>query len=718
VHGRYFALCNSPGTGKTRLAIETAQRKGYDYIYLSMRDPCDRFEPPPRPPTILHETLCVHGTTLGRWCYWIIAALTQYVIDDGLQTHDFNFRFTSYLPFWEKVLERYYKLVSENKRLLDAVECGPDPCRDAQSVFYGRTIPDLQDRTLCTALRERKKTLLFIVDGASVLLETYAYVHCGKPVTTFNMFRRALHCMTREFPVMTILVDSSIAVTNPVEKHVPDPHARALMYSENLLPPFYALPLNIPGIITGHASAAYRTSLQAGLSRQTLTLKHNPLQLAALSRPLFAAYLEQNLQIGIPRDRVAMQAANFAQRKLLYGYWLSQEQDTTKRRLQLFVVACVRLRLLPTARETQAEMVRRHLALCSGISEDRNRLIVQYKSEPIIAEAAMRTVLSDQIFLEMLQEVCSHLRAGTVLTSSGVGDTSELLAAIIMMRANDMAIVRSAVRHRVPSNYAYKLSEAPTIEAIFTDKHAHEIADEYDFANVQGCLSRPVPLLHLLESLFSEEEFAIIHAALVEHRPRLLAAAVCYNHHQRLCYDPQPADLRGMLQRYAAGLCRGRNQGIDLMIPLALPLPGAKSVDVHSSASYDIGVLAVAGVMCAKATIRSLDPAATLFLLLSANNPSSGVTGSPPPAVFQPGHADTDTGGAYLQLQKAHCLTDAGKPRCITTAMLAVLNKVRGSGDLLGFFEEDQLAGGAAVATIAARKRAIDPGSSASDAAT
>jgi hypothetical protein len=43
--------------------------------------------------------------------------------------------------------------------------------------------------------------------------------------------------------------------------------------------------------------------------------------------------------------------------------------------------------------------------------------------------------------------------------------------------------------------------------------------------------------------------------------------------------------------------------------------------------------------------------------------------------------------------------------------MLAVLNKICCSGDLLGFFVEDQLASGAAVETIAARKQAFDPGS-------
>jgi hypothetical protein len=180
-----------------------------------------------------------------------------------------------------------------------------------------------------------------------------------------------------------------------------------------------------------------------------------------------------------------------------------------------------------------------------------------------------------------------------------------------------------------------------------------------------------------------------------------------------------------MLQRYAAGLCRRRNQGIDLLIPLALPLPGADSVGVHSSASYDIGVLAVrmsldvrppdtaqvADAMCTNATIRSLDPAVTLLLHLSTGTPSREETGSLLTTVFYPGHADTDTGRAYLLLQKARCLAEGGKPRCITTDMLTELKQIRSSGDLLGFFEEDQLAGGAAVATMAARKQAFDPGS-------
>jgi hypothetical protein len=320
------------------------------------------------------------------------------------------------------VLTRYHELVTDNIDRINKVERSSDPSGFAPD--YEPPLRDLQNRTLLTALTARNKKLPFIIDEASVLLDAESYGVHGRVAQSFEVFRRALHCMPKEFPVMTILVDSNLAVTKPAPKQVYGSDARSCLYSETLLPPFYVLPLSVPGIVTGTDRAAFRASFQAGLPGQSLTLQHNPLQLAMMSRPLFAAYMVDLLQVIAEKASLGL-TANFVQRKLLQDYALSQEEDTSKRRLQLCAIACARLWLLPAARETREAMVHRHLALCSGISEDRTRLIVQYKSEPIIAEAAMRTVLSDQIFLEMLQEVSSHLRAGTVLTSSGVGDTGD-----------------------------------------------------------------------------------------------------------------------------------------------------------------------------------------------------------------------------------------------------------------------------------------------------
>jgi hypothetical protein len=417
------------------------------------------------------------------------------------------------------------------------------------------------------------------------------------------------------------------------------------------------------------------------------------------------------------------------QQKLWNGYTLNAiDRSKSNYHMQLLAIACARFWLLPKVRETQEVLLHRHLAVCNGISDDRSRLIVQYKSEPALGEAAMLSVLSDQIFLEMLQVVGGHLRAGTVLTASGIGDVNELLAAIILTRANDTAIMRSTVHHRVTATWSpLKVSEGLTIEAMFADKPPHRIVDETDFRSTQGSLSRPVPLLHLLESLFSEAEMKSICAALSEHKPRLLSAVLCYNHHLRLDYDPQPADLRCMLQRYAAGLCRARNQGADLIIPLALPLPGAASVDVHSNASFDIGALFVltslestptnpaqaAGLMSANATVRSLGHETTLFLLLSNSAPGNTDPVSPPVTVH---HAGKGKKRKNVLLHRAHCLTEVGRPPCLTPAVLSVLNEMRRSSNLLGGFEEDQLASSAATAeTLNARKKAFDPGSLACD---
>jgi hypothetical protein len=519
----------------------------------------------------------------------------------------------------------------------------------------------------------------------------------------------------------------------------------------------------VHGIISGSKYKAHRVLIRYERGSTTYKLSHNPLQLVALSRPLFAA--QARLQINAHRSTEAEGAhscnnalartLDFVREKLLFERDWAAKSTVPKqaddifhpRNLQLFCVASVLFWLIPAVAATRDVMLKQHMAVCSGISSDRRTLVVGYKSEPALGEAALRSVLSDDIFLDMLQVLRMNLHAGAVQTSGGTGEVGELLASVLLMRTNCVAIAQSAMStpateegsaaSSAASGGSKEREESETASPVHrrvlrTSACGNALSGATRFRAEEASFSRPVPLLHLLRELLSKTQFTALEEAL--QHSRLLHGVVCFNHFKKVEHQPMKYDLQRMLGRYMAVLCEANTEGVDIIVPVAMPKPGQKPsqgalvVDIHDATTFDVGALHVQVKVWknsfstqsqynsnrANSTTQDLGDDNILFLIVNLGTGDSSDFAGEAVVVLDRVKTHSQVAAQSYSppavLQLLHCQEDAGRPPCITEEMHQAMRAIRGSADPLVLWREDQERVDVDNETIDAMLQDFDPG--------
>lgn len=344
---------------------------------------------------------------------------------------------------------------------------------------------------------------LFVFDEARALLVPPS---TDPAVSHFRFLRRAFASRFMSMGVVAVFSDTLSRISNFAPTTDIDPSARIVSSSRrngkgtDLFAPFFVL---------ATCDVLAETTPPASLA-QALEPRH----LLSLGRPIWKAYFNDMIKRGGETVAVVSSILWFANGKLC----------PPEASLVVSAMACLSCRLLLNVcpgDQLAVTLVWSHMATCVGVSPERDRLVVRYPSEPILAEAAAFQWYQFTSSLgKYLDELLRLMQTGTI----DAGHRGELVARLMLLLAFDR----------------YCLNDS---------------ASPFKF-------SRPVPLVGFLDSLFGAQEWKL--------PSELNKAAVCFTHFEFLDCIPSRELLEKALFRCAALICKQNAPIIDLIIPLLL----------------------------------------------------------------------------------------------------------------------------------------------------
>jgi hypothetical protein len=143
--------------------------------------------------------------------------------------------------------------------------------------------------------------------------------------------------------------------------------------------------------------------------------------LARFGRPLYFSYLQSCDNNSQAIDKLK----NLLKRKLLDG---ANSFESSKQEISSLAIlsSVIGLDMSPQS-QLASELVASHMATCLSVSEDRERLIIAYPSEPLLSEVALE-FMSDSMLPKILGLFSTSLKKGLVEP----GPRGELVARIIL----------------------------------------------------------------------------------------------------------------------------------------------------------------------------------------------------------------------------------------------------------------------------------------------
>jgi len=188
--------------------------------------------------------------------------------------------------------------------------------------------------------------------------------------------------------ILFILVDTSPMITKVDPTQDLDPYRRSMRRPSKLLPPFYLI-----------------TSIDC------LSIKQEQcrvVQLIQLGRPLWAALYESMLNTWASQTAIQ----KFAQVKLMCGCddweWVPESEHPLVSVAVLSSLVTIRVRDSSMA----CSLIAGYMGTCTAISKDREKIIVHYPSEPILAQAALNLLWKN--FNTFLNHLCNLIQWGSV----------------------------------------------------------------------------------------------------------------------------------------------------------------------------------------------------------------------------------------------------------------------------------------------------------------
>jgi len=353
-----------------------------------------------------------------------------------------------------------------------------------------------------------KAKLVFIFDEARSLLKNDLDSLDQKDYRFLN-FRRALRCLPEN--IFTIIADTLSTLSNFQPVSSLDPSSRVQRHAYKLFSPFYLIPT---------------FDLFKKENSQLWTLK----DLFSTGRPLWGAALSKGIEIP---DLICL-----AQQKLIGGITKDQWIENKPNIASAIAILSSRISInVVLGSQIASELVAGYMAICFYISDDFQRLMIMYPSEPILAEASAQ-LMAD---LRVLEIILFNLKTALQYGYIEPGYRGELIARLILTIAWNKTI--SSVQ---PNN----LLQKSTLSLPIT------------------LYSQRVRLCAYLKSLFGEDNYKKVFSEL----PSELANGwIGFTHFIAINYIPNDTKLLEIFNRFGAILFSKRNQnGVDFIIPILL----------------------------------------------------------------------------------------------------------------------------------------------------
>jgi hypothetical protein len=261
---------------------------------------------------------------------------------------------------------------------------------------------------------------LLCIDEARVLISPTN--RCN--ISPFRLFRRALR-KVRWNGFFTLLLDTLSRISNFAPPKLIDPSSRDTTdLSFELFYPYFRLTtMDIFIDSNNNYDDEYRN-------------------LAKYGRPLYMSYLQSCADDPQAVDKLN----NLLRRKLLGGAdnFVQSRQEISSLAILSSVVG---FDMSPQS-QLASELVASHMATCLSVSEDRERLIIAYPSEPLLSEVALE-FMSSLTLSKILKHFNALLKKGLVEP----GPRGELVARIIL------AVIAHKLRRNRPENTVRKFLE-------------------------------------------------------------------------------------------------------------------------------------------------------------------------------------------------------------------------------------------------------------------
>ncbi|PKC56318.1 hypothetical protein RhiirA1_429196 [Rhizophagus irregularis] len=466
----YSTIFQSSGYGKSRLIKETA--KTIPTIYICLRDPRSTGYPP--------------RTSVG-------ADLFERVLGDLKEEEEWKFLYVlqnAILCFKEELKNSTSEELWNNQ--MDASFCERiwTDIQKKSETWRNISFDAINSsNNLISDDNTDDVHLLFCIDEARTLLSQDNY----KKISLFRFFRRALrHITWNGFFVM--FLDTLSRISNFAPPKSADPSGR----DDSNLPlklfyPYFRL-----------------TTMDILKSDDNEYNEHNEyFNLAKFGRPLYFSYLQSCKD----NTQAIGKLKNLLSRKLLGGANSFKESQQEISSLAI-LSSVIGIDMSPQSRLT-SELVASHMTTCLALSEDRERLIIAYPSEPLLSEVALE-FMSDSTLPEILKQFNSSLKKGLVEP----GPRGEIVSRIIL----------AVVAHNLK-----KKGSVNSVKDFLTELY-HEDSTP-DLTN------------------FSDD---------------FIDGSVAFTHFNAVSYVPERKDLENFYKRRCAFIMKRNHPGADICIPVRM----------------------------------------------------------------------------------------------------------------------------------------------------
>ncbi|CAG8649282.1 5507_t:CDS:2, partial [Paraglomus brasilianum] len=362
--------------------------------------------------------------------------------------------------------------------------------------------------------------LLFVFDEAKILTE----IETNRDKTNFECLRHALATLPtyesggRAFAIVT---DTASKISNFAPSARRDPSWHVQKNRLTLYPPFYHI-------------ATLDTFMTQETEPKTLKQVASPQYFFHYGRPLWGGLLKATDAYTSRQVLSPEKILEIAKSKLIGG--LDLEDWITKKHTEKITIpesiAVLGPRLcidVVPQTELATELVASYMSLCYYISNTRESVMIDYPSDPVLAEASAH-ITNNTNRIGLAHHVCtliSALREGSV---EG-GYRGELVARLILTMAWDKACI----------------------------EHSH--------TKKANMFSHPMTLQQYFQALLSSKVWQALQDKLTS---ELQTARIRFTHFIRVTYTPSPKQLLEFFRRGAAVICKRNQVGVDLILLLLI----------------------------------------------------------------------------------------------------------------------------------------------------
>ena len=496
----YTVLFQSSGMGKTHLVFSSLKYKIFG-VYLCFRRTSDKKTYPPRSPVMdwlikeevddandmpLFQSSATEGGTLPRTTRHMLRFLAVMLATEEL--------FDSWFQKWKKEKEK----TPTPEDWFNHQKGG----EKTDFLVFQNTLMSCADKVWKERRFEERavskdgfeNNFVFFIDEGRTLLEE-------------NIFRDVRRCFCKGFfkskmKVFAVFTDTLSTLTNFAPARHLDSSARAMSINHgNLLPPFYFV--NFLDLFVD---------------------SEKPNSLSKYGRPLWNAY-ESFLQKSI-QQLTTPGLHQFARFKLLRSQLsLIELKGDHQKAAAIACLACrAALRIHP-GRRFASELVGGHMAVCSHVYKDREAILIDYPSEPLLAQASSDALLGPEADFSGWNVSLKQLQLAIQEADVDTGRIGELIHRLLLLLAMDMAKMDMASGSKYQGVSAYdflKVLVGDSIDERLDGTQIGELKTKY----------------------------------------------VWFNHFLPLYYVPDAGMFQQIARRRAAIVCKPGQNGIDHEIPL------------------------------------------------------------------------------------------------------------------------------------------------------